>query len=63
MPTITKPCPDCGGRLLVRRNKATRTIFLGCENWPECTFTEGIPTDVVMRARGAPELPGFGGGK
>ena len=33
-------CPLCGGKLLVRRNKANGEPFMGCKNYPECKFTK-----------------------
>jgi 5-methylcytosine-specific restriction endonuclease McrA len=56
---ILKECPECGGELQVRKNKATKDEFLGCERWPRCTHTEPVPESVRMRLAGAPILPGF----
>ena len=32
-------CPDCGKGELVRRRGRGRSVFFGCERYPECTFT------------------------
>jgi DNA topoisomerase-1 len=32
-------CPDCGKGELVQRRGRGRSIFYGCERYPECTFT------------------------
>ena len=32
-------CPDCGKGELVRRRGRGRSMFYGCERYPECTFT------------------------
>ena len=32
-------CPDCGQGELVRRRGRGKSIFFGCERYPECTFT------------------------
>ena len=32
-------CPDCGKGELVRRRGRGRSMFFGCERYPECTFT------------------------
>ncbi len=55
----TKICPECGHDLVIRKNKATKEQFLGCSQWPECTHTEPLPEDVMLRLRGAKTLPGF----
>lgn len=34
---IDVPCPECGGKILVRRSKKGRR-FYGCSNYPECKF-------------------------
>lgn len=31
------PCPECGGRILIKKTKKGRKYF-GCENHPECNF-------------------------
>jgi len=31
------PCPEDGGRLIVRRTRKGK-VFYGCENWPSCKF-------------------------
>ena len=33
-------CPKCGGKLVERRGKYGR--FLGCSNYPQCTFTQKL---------------------
>ena len=40
----TRNCPKafCKGRLVIRTNKASGQKFLGCENFPECRYTEPI---------------------
>ncbi len=35
-----KLCPRCGGRLVIRNSY--RGPFWGCQNFPECTYTENI---------------------
>lgn len=37
---VYKPCPECGGRLIVRNNFTD--AFWGCENFPHCRHTENI---------------------
>lgn len=34
-------CPKCGNLLVVRKNKF-KTNFLGCSNFPTCTFTKNV---------------------
>lgn len=52
-------CPECKAELVERMNRATSISFLGCSNYPECTFTTPLPVDIVMRRMGATQLPGF----
>ena len=59
MNDVKKTCPVCAQPLVVRRNKTTGHEFLGCSEWPGCTHTEPLPTDALLRRRGAPTLPGL----
>ena len=56
-----KTCPKCGpvARLLVRTNPVTKVQFLGCENYPNCTFTEPLTEDLKLKSLGERRLPGF----
>jgi len=57
---ITMPCPDCGLQMVVRRNRANGSRFMGCVGWPvDCRHTAPIPEYVKLRAQGAAVLPGF----
>lgn len=38
---LDKPCPACGGDLLIRNSK--RGKFVSCGNYPKCTYTEDLP--------------------
>ncbi len=51
-------CPKCGiaHKLIVRTNRHTGDLFLGCCNWPNCHFTQNVPDSVRMRMEGQPEL-------
>jgi len=43
-----KKCPSCGSSLVVRTNRSTNEKFLGCQNYPNCRYTEpftGKPTN------------------
>lgn len=53
---IDKPCPDCGGGLIIRENRENGSQFIGCMSWPTCTHTEPIPETLRMRLMGAPTL-------
>ena len=33
-------CPRCGGKLVERNGKYSK--FIGCSNYPKCTFTKKI---------------------
>lgn len=52
-------CKKCDGYLVKRRNRYNGFEFLGCSNWPKCTYTEPIPEAWRMREMGAPLLPGI----
>ena len=54
-----KTCPNCGPavRLVIREQRDTGHLFLGCSRWPDCDFTEPLPESLKMRAMGQPELP------
>ncbi len=32
-------CPECEGRMKVRKNPRDGSVFLGCSNYPRCKFT------------------------
>lgn len=49
-----EPCPECGGRLLVRYSAYGK--FAGCENYPQCRYTRDLNEGIVKRAE--PELAG-----
>ncbi len=59
------PCPECGGKLVVRKGK--KGAFLGCSGYPECKFTANfnrdeqgkpVPIERAERAEGdETELP------
>ena len=62
-PKPVKKCPECPtGQLVVRTNADTQEQFLGCTNWMSaapCKHTESLPIDILLRAQGAPTLPGL----
>ena len=33
-------CPSCTGKLVRRRNTKTGNPFLGCSNYPKCTYVQ-----------------------
>jgi DNA topoisomerase-1 len=35
-------CPDCGGDLVKKYSLRTRGWFVGCSNFPKCTYTERV---------------------
>jgi len=35
-------CPKCGGELVLRKSKGGKR-FIGCTNFPQCTFTISVP--------------------
>ena len=59
--SVSIVCPKCAPmvKLIIRTNRANGSQFLGCPNFPQCTFTRELPIDLVMRSLGATMLPGF----
>lgn len=51
-------CPNCehGVKLIVRTNRQRGDQFLGCPNFPECTYTQEIPEAWYLEAMGQPKL-------
>jgi ssDNA-binding Zn-finger/Zn-ribbon topoisomerase 1 len=47
-------CPDCvpPRKLIVKTNRQNENQFLGCPNYPICTYTRPIPEAWKMRAAG-----------
>ncbi|KAB1186558.1 MULTISPECIES: DNA topoisomerase I [Haloferax] len=37
------PCPDCGGDLVVRKSRRG-SYFIGCDSYPDCTYTLPLPS-------------------
>ena len=54
-PTIitNEVCPDCGGNLVLRENHKTHSKFLGCLNYPKCTYNKHIaqPQPVTLKTK------------
>ena len=40
---IVGTCPNCGGNLIKRYSPKTRSSFVGCSNYPDCTTIYSIP--------------------
>ena len=40
---IGRTCPECGNKLLKRKNIRRGNYFIGCSNYPSCKYTESIP--------------------
>jgi len=53
---ITRHCPKCGQRLVVRASPDTLDKVLACPDWIFCKFSEPIPYDILLREMGYPEL-------
>lgn len=53
---ITKACPKCGQLLTIRRNRKDDSEFLGCTNYPECTYTEPLPETIKLRRQGYKDM-------
>lgn len=46
-------CPDCGGNLVLRENHKNHSKFLGCLNYPKCTYIKNIaqPQPVTLKTK------------
>ncbi|WP_458405500.1 DNA topoisomerase I [Methanobrevibacter sp.] len=40
---IVGECPNCGGKLIKRYSPKTKSSFVGCSNYPDCTTIYSIP--------------------
>ena len=40
---IIGTCPNCGGNLIKRYSSKTKSSFVGCSNYPDCTTIYSIP--------------------
>ncbi|WP_230972203.1 DNA topoisomerase I [Archaeoglobus neptunius] len=40
-------CPECEGELVLRKSKAKKR-FIGCSNYPDCTFTLPLPQNGTL---------------
>lgn len=47
---INEKCPDDGGELIERRSRVGDK-FIGCLNWPNCTYTRSVPKKNFYRRR------------
>ncbi len=61
------PCPTCGRKIKVRRNRKSGKRFAGCEGYPECRTTfplpqrgDIIPLGTLCDACGSPEIKVIG---
>ena len=46
-------CPDCGGNLVLRESRTNHHKFLGCLNYPKCTYIKNIaqPQPVTLKTK------------
>ena len=64
-PPISVRCPVCleAGRgphpMVLRTNRNNGSEFLGCSQFPECTYSTALPAWYELRKAGAEPLPGF----
>lgn len=51
-------CPECGGRMVSRKNSKTGQFFWGCAKYPECRGTRNTegeaPHEATRRDDGLP---------
>jgi HAD superfamily hydrolase (TIGR01509 family) len=43
---LPEPCPACGSNLTTRRRRSDGREFLGCSNWPNCSYSRSLPASV-----------------
>jgi ssDNA-binding Zn-finger/Zn-ribbon topoisomerase 1 len=55
---VNRSCPNCGPntKLRVMTNRANGGQFLGCPNYPACTYSSPIPEQLRMELEGQPTL-------
>ena len=53
---LCKHCQLSPPNLIVRTNRKTGGQFLGCPNFPECTYKEPIPESMYMQVLGQEQL-------
>ncbi len=52
-PVLTdQKCPDCGGMLVIRKNRRNGEAFYGCQNYPKCKFAKPMELDLKCPAPG-----------
>lgn len=51
-------CPECSAdtKLLIKTNRNNGSQFIGCRNFPDCTYTREIPEHLKMELRGYKRL-------
>jgi ssDNA-binding Zn-finger/Zn-ribbon topoisomerase 1 len=49
-------CEECGAVMVVRTNRQNGGQFLGCRDWPDCTYTRKIPESWIMKRDGQEQL-------
>ena len=47
---VLETCPDCGAHLVVRFSRKSKAHFIGCADWPDCTFSEAYDARVQRLA-------------
>ena len=56
---VTVHCPRCRtGRMVIRKNESTNKYFVGCSNYPECTYT-AKNLSILENPRICPDCGGF----
>ncbi len=41
------PCPKCGKDLQLKASAKTRSMFIGCDGWPDCDVTYPLPSGKI----------------
>lgn len=44
---LDSPCPDCGGKLVIKRGRFGQ--FIACENYPKCKYTKSIENKLKIK--------------
>ena len=45
-------CPTCGKDLVMKNSPKTRSHFVGCLGWPDCSVTYPVPTGKIEALQG-----------
>jgi DNA topoisomerase-1 len=51
-PAVLGACPDCGGKIRVRKGKKSGNRFAGCDGYPKCRVSYKLPQEGEIKQSG-----------